>query len=236
MKNQINALVFGLMASAIMFSGCGNLEIVKRRHMPGYHVSVNKDVKHEKPAKESAETAKADETIGAMDIRDVRVKNTTTETEATLSASSVSSVPYSAVNVAPKAATVAKQQTKWKDFSSFDFKQDLAKTKTAINSAPGSNTHWMAWVSFGTGLGASFFGLISLIVAFFAVSLWPLAILLGAAAITFAIIHKAKGYPGERFSKLGLLFGIIGASLGFIAMLIWILRVAGVFGAGIRRL
>ena len=69
-----------------------------------------------------------------------------------------------------------------------------------------------------------------LIAAFFAVPLWPLAILLGAAAITFAIIHKAKGYSGERFRKLGLLFGIIGAGLGLIAIIIWIIGIAGVFG------
>ena len=231
----MNPLMVGLIASVIMFSSCGNVEIVKRRHMPGYHVSVNKAVKHEKPAKESAEIAKTNESIESIDIRDAQLKNDD-EFQETLTASSVSSSSFASVNVAPKSTSASKQKTKWNDFSSFDFKQDLAKTKNAINSAPGSNTHWMAWVSFGTGIGAAFFGLISLIVAFFAVSLWPLAILLGAAAITFAIIHKAKGYTGERFSKLGLLFGIIGASLGFIAMLIWILRVAGVFGSGIRRL
>ena len=222
----------GLMASVIMFSSCGNVEIVKRRHMPGYHVSVNKAVKHEKPAKESAEIAKTNESIESIDIRDAQLKNDD-EFQETLTASSVSSSSFASVNVAPKSTSASKQKTKWNDFSSFDFKQDLAKTKNALNSsAPVSDTHWMAWVSFGTGLGASFFGLISLIVAFFAVSLWPLAILLGAAAITFAIIHKVKGYSGDRFRKLGLLFGIIGAGLGFIAMLIWIMGIAGVFGRG----
>lgn len=232
MKNQLNALMVGLMASVIMFSSCGNVEIVKRRHMPGYHVSINKNVKHEKPAKETAETAKADESVGSMDIRNAQIKNDI-EIEPTLTASSVSTASIPSVNVSKKETISSNQKTKWNDFSSFDFKQDLAKTKNALkSSAPVGDTHWMAWVSFGTGLGASFFGLISLIVAFFAVSLWPLAILLGAAAITFAIIHKAKGYSGDRFRKLGLLFGIIGAGLGFIAMIIWIMGVAGVFGRG----
>ncbi len=218
------------MASAVMFSSCGNVEIVKRRHMPGYHVSVNKNVKHEKPAKETAETAKADESVGTMDIRDAQIKNNI-EIEPSLTASSASTASIAPVNVSKKEVITSKQKTKWNDFSSFDFKQDLAKTKNALKpSAPVGDTHWMAWVSFGTGLGASFFGLIAIIVAFFAVSLWPLAILLGAAAITFAIIHKVKGYSGERFRKLGMLFGIIGAGLGLIAMIIWIMGIAGVFG------
>jgi hypothetical protein len=88
----------------------------------------------------------------------------------------------------------------------------------------------MAWVSFGTGLGASFFGLIGFIVAFFGITLWPLAILLGAAAITFAILHSKGGYEGERFRKLGLLFGIIGAGLGTLGMIIWIVWAVGGFG------
>lgn len=235
MKNQLNAHVLGLIASAIIFSSCGNVEIVKRRHMPGYHVSVNKPVKHEKPAKESIETAKADESFGTMDIRNAQLKNDL-EIEETLTASSVSTASIAVANESKKETVIGKQTSEPKEFSNVGFQHELAMTKNAITQAPGSNTHWMAWVAFGTGIGAAFFGLISLIVAFFAVSLWPLAILLGAAAITFAIIHKSKGYPGERFSKLGLLFGIIGAGLGFIAMIVWILRVAGVFGAGIRRI
>ena len=68
------------------------------------------------------------------------------------------------------------------------------------------------------------FAFIALIVAFFGYALWPTAILLGVAAIVFAIINKKKGWSGEKMRKLGLLFGIIGAGVGLLAMIVWFSR------------
>jgi hypothetical protein len=232
MKNMIRPLMIGLVATAFVMSGCGNVDIVKRRHMPGYHVEVNKKVKHEKGTIES-EVAKAEpmkhETVQNREAQ----LNASMDAEETLTASATpKSNEFIEKSNATDASPKAKKTIKEVLVSDFDFKHQLAQTKSALKaSAPAGGAHWMAWVAFGTGIGAAFFGLIGLIVAFFGIPLWWLAILLGIAAIVFAIIHSKNNYTGERFRKLGLLFGIIGAGLGIIGMIIYIVWAVGGFGA-----
>lgn len=233
MKNMMKPLVFGLFATAFVFSGCGNVDIVKRRHMPGYHIEVNKKVKHDKAAPEAAESAVVSKKIESIEVRDAHLNESILAEEALTA--SAAPVVGAAVET-PAAAKASKESAspeKRNFISQFDFKHQLNQTKNALKAAaPAGNTHWMAWVAFGAGLGAAFFGLIGLIVAFFGIPLWWLAILLGITAIVFAIIHSKNNYSGERFRKLGLLFGIIGAGLGIIGMIIYIVWAVGGFGVG----
>jgi len=231
MNKMLKPLVVGLFATTFVFTGCGNVDIVKRRHMPGYHIEVNKKTKQDKPEAETAETASLTKKYETVEVRDAQVSEPIVQEEVLMAsaAPTVAAVeePTEDVNKQGRKAEV-----KGNFISQFDFKQQLAETKNALKAAaPASGTHWMAWVAFGTGIGAAFFGLIGLIVAFFGIPLWWLAILFGITAIVFAIIHSKNNYSGERFRKLGLLFGIIGAGLGIIGMIIYIVWAVGGFGA-----
>jgi hypothetical protein len=226
MKNIQRSLI-GLLASVFILSGCGNIDIVKRRHMPGYHVEVNKKSKHEKAAKDDAQVARAEQQFESIGQREATLVSEETEQEI-LSASAAPNA-LEVVNLKPR-PTEREVFDSAMERTMVNFKHDLAATKAALRpTAVNTNTHWMAWVSFGAGLAATLFGFIGLIVAFFGIPMWWLAILFGVTAIVFAIIHSKNNYQGATFRRLGLLFGIIGAGLGIIGMLIWILRVAGVF-------
>jgi hypothetical protein len=226
MRN-IQLSVFGLLASALILSGCSNIEIVKRRHMPGYHVELNRNAKQAKPAKEDMQQARAEQNFETAEVREAQVETTAPEQE--VITTSAAPVATSALVTKPKAASTSTTTTALDRGMEF-FKHELAATRTALKPSPvNRNTHWMAWVAFGAGLASSLFGLIGLIVAFFGIPMWWLAILFGVTAIVFAIIHAKNNYQGETFRRLGLLFGIIGASLGLIGLIIWALRSAAVF-------
>ncbi len=229
MRN-IQLSVFGLLASALILSGCSNIEIVKRRHMPGYHVELTKNTKQAKPAKEDLEVASAKQDFETAEVREAQVETTAPEQEVVIA--SAAPIATSALVAKPKASNThsSTATTTALDRGLEFFKHELAATRTALKPSPvNRNTHWMAWVAFGAGLASTLFGFIGLIVAFFGIPMWWLAILFGITAIVFAIIHSKNNYQGETFRRLGLLFGIIGASLGLIGLIIWALRTAAVF-------
>lgn len=225
MKNMQLSL-FGLLASVFILSGCSNIDIVKRRHMPGYHVEVNKKMKHEKPAKDDVQTASVEQGVKSIDAREASLTASELQEE-TLTASST-----------PLSSEIAKAERKADRKEAIDravektmtsFQHELAVTKKALKPAVNTNTHWMAWVAFGAGIGSAVFGFLGIIVAFFGIGLWAAALTFGIAAIVFAIIHSKNNYQGAAFRRIGLILGIVGASLGIIGMMIWILRLAGVF-------
>jgi hypothetical protein len=226
MKHLQRSLL-GLLFTTFILTGCGNIDIVKRRHMPGYHVELNRNAKQAKPAKEDMQQARAEQNFETAEVREAQVETTAPEQE--VITTSAAPVATSALVTKPKAASTSTTTTALDRGMEF-FKHELAATRTALKPSPvNRNTHWMAWVAFGAGLASSLFGLIGLIVAFFGIPMWWLAILFGVTAIVFAIIHAKNNYQGETFRRLGLLFGIIGASLGLIGLIIWALRSAAVF-------
>lgn len=240
---QLQALI-AVLAAGMMFSSCGNIDIIKRKYRPGFHVDISK--KRQK-TKVAAETAVADsrkaEKMKAVESKALAAADV--DEEIMLTADVAEAKPLIEKEARPLTLKQEKKQ-KMKDvlqtreFENMTFGRQMRTIQNSLMGpkAPAGDTHWMAWVSFGTGIGAAAFGLIGLIVAFFGIALWPAAILLGVAAIVFAIIHKKKGYAGERFRKLGLLFGIIGAGLGLVAMIIWAVAITtGAFGRrrGFRR-
>jgi hypothetical protein len=107
--------------------------------------------------------------------------------------------------------------------------QDRMKSieREVFKPKPVANVEWMKWVSFGTGIGSLAFGALALTfailtVVFFSGFVWGaavLAILLGAAAITFSLIYKRNNGTDSK-SRLGFIFGIIGAGLGFLAIVL----------------
>jgi len=225
MKN-IQRSLLGLLATAFILSGCSNIDIVKRRHMPGYHVEVNKKSKYEKPAKDDAQMARAEKQMENVPSREASLKTVDTEEEI-LTASAAPLSPE--IDRAERKANRKEAMDRATEKTMTTFQHELAVTKKALKPAVNTNTHWMAWVAFGAGIGSAAFGLLGLIVAFFGIGLWAVALTFGVAAIVFAIIHSKNNYQGAAFRRIGLILGIVGASLGIIGMMIWILRLAGVF-------
>ncbi|MCF8258263.1 MAG: hypothetical protein K9J06_11955 [Flavobacteriales bacterium] len=224
--NNMRISILGLLAAVFILSGCGNIDIVKRRHMPGYHVEVNKKAKQEKAGKNNAQVALAEQDMESMDPKSAALPSPSIEDgDLTASVAPVSPEVLRAARKAHRKAAIDNAVDK----TMTTFRHELAATKGALKPSPAGDTHWMAWVAFGAGIGAAFFGFIGVILAIFGFALWVPAIVFGVTAIVFAIIHAKKGYGGEKFRRLGLLFGIIGASLGMIGLIIWAIRIARVF-------
>lgn len=229
MKHLQRSLL-GLLFTTFILTGCGNIDIVKRRHMPGYHVELNRNVKQAKPAKEDVGVASAKQDLETAEVRQPQVVTAAIEQEVVTASAApmATSTPVAKPKASNSSSSTA--TTTALDRGMEFFKHELAATRTALKPSPvNRNTHWMAWVAFGAGLASTLFGFIGLIVAFFGIPMWWLAILFGITAIVFAIIHSKNNYQGETFRRLGLLFGIIGASLGLIGLIIWALRTAAVF-------
>lgn len=228
-RNAQLQLLIAIFMMGVMFSSCGNIDIIKRKYRPGFHVDVSKKRQKVKAAEESEVADSRDveqlETIEPRPIQQAKI-----EEETPMTADAGETAPMTRQQ---EKREKMKEALRSDEFQEMGFKQQMRviQNKLIKPDAPaGGNAHWMAWVSFGTGIGASAFGLIGLIVAFFGVTIWPLAIVLGVAAIVFAILHSKGNYAGERYRKLGLLFGIIGAGLGVLGMIIWIVWAVGGFG------
>lgn len=225
MKN-FRLSVIGLLASAFILSGCGNVDIVKRRHMPGYHVEVTKKAKTPKPVSDEVDMASVKVEVESIDTRVARLAAMELDQDALTASAAPSASEFARIE---RKAARKEAVDRAIEKTVTNFKHDLAETRNAFKPAANSNTHWMAWVAFGAGIGSAFFGFLGIILAFFGIGMWAAAITFGVAAIVFAILHSKNNYQGASFRRIGLILGIVGASLGIIGMLIWILRVAAVF-------
>lgn len=225
-KIQLQAL-FAVLVAGLMFSSCGNVDIVKRKYRPGFHVDISKKRQKTKvvEASETADARKADK-VNAVEVKKAEVATQEISDELTASTDATPSSPMSAVKDVNRNV---KKELHSPDFKglSFDRKMDRIKREVFGPKAPVANLEWMKWVSFGTGIGSLAFGAMAILFAFltavfFTGFVWGaavLAILLGAAAITFSLIYKRNNGTGTQ-SRLGLLFGIIGAGLGVLAIIV----------------
>lgn len=221
---QLQALVAVLFAG-MMFSSCGNIDIVKRKYRPGFHVDISKK-RDKRQVAEASETADARKTEKVKAAETKKAAVATQEISDDLTASSEPTSPFSAVK---EANANVKKEIRSRDYKglSFDRKMDRIKREVFNPKAPVANLEWMKWVSFGTGIGSLAFGAMALLFAFltavfFTGFVWGaavLAIFLGAAAITFSLIYKKNNGTGTQ-SRLGFIFGIIGAGLGLLAIIV----------------
>ena len=222
---QIQVLM-AVLAAGMMFSSCGNIDIIKRKYRPGFHVDLSKKRQKTK-ASEEPETAHAaeEESLTATDVRQAEAATQEAPDELIVSADPSIS-PFVAVTEANRNV---KNELRSPDFEglSFDRKMERIKREVFKTSPAVANLEWMKWVSFGTGIGSLAFGAMALLFAFltavfFTGFVWGAAVLalfLGAAAITFSVIYK-KNNGTDTQSKLGFIFGIIGAGLGVLAIIV----------------
>lgn len=214
--NLFKTSVFALMA--VFMASCANINITKRTHRPGYHIDVvkNNDRKVERNDQKIAKDATERPT---KNLEEMHTKSASVDaghgSENSIMASAASATPI----VSGNSSTLEKSSER--AYKRSDFRWTAKKKKSYKKPMFSSDDHWSAWVAFFAGAASLMFAMIALIVAFFGVALWPVAIVFGVAAIVFAIIHKKNGWSGEKMRKLGLLFGIIGAGVGLIATIIW---------------
>ncbi len=225
-KIQLQAL-FAVLVAGLMFSSCGNIDIVKRKYRPGFHVDISKKRQKTKVVEASATAdARKAEKVKAVEVKKAEVATQEISDELT---ASTDATPASPTAIVKEVNQNVKKELHSLDFKglSFDRKMDRIKREVFGPKAPVANLEWMKWVSFGTGIGSLAFGAMALLFAFltavfFTGFVWGaavLAIFLGAAAITFSLIYKKNGGSASQ-SKLGFIFGIIGAGLGLLAIIV----------------
>ena len=222
---QLKVLVSILMAG-MMFSSCGNIDIVKRKYRPGFHVDVSKKKQKQKVVeqselaeKRSSEKMKEAELktpkLDAQQVDDVLTADNSNAIVLTTNKQKMENI---------------KNTLRSDDVKGLSFEQKMKSIKREVfkpTKAPVAGTDWMKWVSFGTGIGSLAFGAMALIfailtVVFFSSFVWGaavLALLLGGAAITFSVLHKKNNGTGSQ-ARLGFIFGIIGAGLAVLAIIL----------------
>ncbi len=227
MKNQIKVqALIAVVAIGMMFTSCGNIDIVKRKYRPGFHVDVSKKNQHVKKVEQTSVTD-ARKVERGVEIKSKKVDKVDSMLDESLSADATSEKPRSKLIREKK--DKAKVDKVLKGIKNLDFKSWVRDAKKGIrpDKSAVAGQDWMSWVSFGTGIGAMAFGFLALLFAIlfgWSYFLW-IALLLAGAAITFAILHKSRNGSSTK-AKLGLLFGIIGGGLAVIAMIIWIVYLA----------
>ncbi|MBI1287335.1 MAG: hypothetical protein GC178_07115 [Flavobacteriales bacterium] len=225
-RNLQLQMLLAVLSAGLMFSSCGNIDIVKRRYRPGFHVDISKKQKksHEVEEPEVADARHA-EKVEPMESKQPTLASEKPSEELTASTENTPSDNFSAV--AEKKESM-KKQLHSPEFKEMSFKDRMRTIEHEMKKpSPVASTEWMKWVSFGTGIGSLAFGAMALLFAFltavfFTGFVWGaavLAILLGGAAITFSILYK-KNSGSSSQSKMGMLFGIIGAGLGVLAIIV----------------
>jgi hypothetical protein len=222
---QIHAMM-AVFAAGLMFSSCGNIDIIKRKYRPCFHVDISKKREKVEVAEDVAvaDTRKSEE-INRVEVAEPKALGSHEDLVLTVDASQAR--PQS---VQAEKRETMKQVVHSKEFKEMTFDERMKTIRREVlkpNSAPVAGTDWMKWVCFGTGIGSLAFGALALIfailtVVFFSSFVWGaavLAILLGGTAVTFSILHK-KNNGADSQSKLGFIFGIIGAGLGLLAIIL----------------
>ena len=221
---QLQALV-AVLAAGFMFSSCGNIDIIKRKYRPGFHVDISKKQQKSTPVDQPVQHD--DRTADVMQPLPTQ-KGAVEVADEPLVLTADAAAPVAPTYTAQVRSSM-KQTVHTEAFKEMNFEDRMRTIRREVlkpNPAV-ANLEWMKWVSFGTGIGSLAFGAMALLFAFltavfFTGFVWGaavLAILLGAAAITFSLIYKRNNGTGPQ-SRLGFIFGIIGAGLGVLAIIV----------------
>ena len=210
----------------LLLSACGNVDIVKRKYRPGFHVDITKKrQKSNEIEKEVAADKRKNLTTKATEIAVIEK-----QTEEIINSSVVSSSNASTPDIKSQIKSEKTSQlTSLPNFSklSFDRKLQLIKNQVFTTKPRGRAQGWMQWAAFGSGLASMIFGVLAVVfAALFASSyfVWP-ALIFSVAAIVFAILYKQSNGTDPK-ARLGLIFGIIGGGLAIIALTIWVVLIA----------
>ena len=223
---QLQALIT-IVSVGMMFSSCGNIDIVKRKYRPGFHVDLSKKRDKQKVAYASkAKDARKAEKATAMETKKATVSKNEIDDNLTASADFT---PTTELTTNKEIKSRLKREMKTPEFKGLTFDRKMDRIKREVFKKPTTvgNNSWMRWVAFGTGIGSLAFGFFAFLFAILTAVFWTsfiwgaavLAILLGAAAIVFYILYKNENGTDPK-AKLGFIFGIIGAGLGVLAIIL----------------
>jgi len=227
---HIQALI-AIFAVGMVFQSCGDIDIVKRRYRPGYHVDVTKNNKKTKAAPETevADSRKAEKlkTIESKKAK-VVVDKEDNSLAALADKGALNSRSIKRNNNSEKMDKV------FQGLKGLDFKRQMRDAKKGIrpDKSAGTIDDWMSELSLGVAIGA----VVSAILFFLLgvggtwVFFLPLiALFLAVSAIVFAILHKKQGGDSPK-ATIGLIFGIMIAGLAIIALVVGLILILLLFG------
>jgi hypothetical protein len=214
---QLKVLI-AVLSAGMMFSSCGNIDIIKRKYRPGFHVDISK--KREK-AKTTNKSTVAD------NRKSEKLKSATSKPPQSLKFISDDAITASTKKVEPvkkkKQRNTESSLLSLPDFKNLSFDRKMKTIKNAIfKPKPRGGNHWMQWVAFGAGILSMALGFMALLLSFLLITpylIWP-AMILSATAIIFAFLYKNANGTDPK-GRLGLIFGIIGGGLAIIALIVW---------------
>lgn len=238
MKKQLELSVIPvILLSAFLLQSCGNVDIVKRRYRPGFHVDVSKKRQKQKPVE--TKTINVDELAGQTNQLTVkepkRIGKTLQEEKL-----EKKPAPVFEASIAPKTRVKSKPVSKLNDFMLTPIREiKREKLNSGLRRAVFNNTEddkygWSTIAIVSTGLGVVGFGMLITGVILFAsfivgggFAFWwlflLLAILFGIAGMVTGIIGLRQTRRGEKrgrgFALVGMISGIVSLAAGLITML-----------------
>ena len=216
-------VLLAIISAGIMFSSCGNVDIVKRKYRPGFHVDISKKRQKTKTAevKSVADNRKMEK---AEVVATIIPKALKTESNDALTASTQEVAPVKKERKTKTEGALLSLP----DFKNLSFDRKMKTIKNEIfKPKPRGGSHWMKWVAFCAGILSLTFGFFALLFAFlFATSyfIWP-ALIFSGGAIVFALLYKNANGTDPK-ARLGMIFGIVGGGLALIALIIWAIWVS----------
>lgn len=201
---------------AIMLASCADIDIVKRRYRPGYHIDITKKKEQPKPGQATAKVEKS-ESKAQKQIVSKPIQIADPQPSSELALANVGQPMVQIQKNSEELSAKAERKVQRSDFRWSAKKKKKHPKKPMFTSSD----HWSAWVAFFTGAAGATFGIIGFIVAFFGIAVWPMAIVFGAAAIVFSIIHMKNDWSGKDMRKWGFILGLVGAGLGLLSLIIW---------------
>jgi len=239
MKNHSFLLLMAFVSSGLFISGCSNLEITKRRYMPGYHIELGNKKQEARPAAETAAAPKAtEETMTAMETPAAQITIPTSYSpaappmEGELTASTSKGIAPSTKPGKPARSLAAlTDELVLKPFR--ELKQEKADSELRRAVFPEEGDEKYGWSVVGIiALGLSMIALVALLIGLATLvsggAFWFIPLILGfvfgLTGMILGIIGvrqtKNGGKRGRGFALAGMILGILTFALSLVALVI----------------
>ncbi|MFM1876184.1 MAG: hypothetical protein RL266_1921 [Bacteroidota bacterium] len=237
MKFSTSHSFIAILLAAFTFQSCGNIDIVKRRYRPGFHVELSTKQQDRRQINES------DVAVGAEEKLVQEIEKTPETASATVISTdpivefTASTQPTDGVKVQPK--KVGKQNVAEILFTPFtELKQEKlnGELRRAVFQSQEDEKHgWSVLGIVGMSLGVLGLGLVATGLAFLVsfifsggIGFWWIfclvGLILGIAAMVTGILGMRETGRGEKrgrgFALAGMISGIVSLALGLIG-LVW---------------
>lgn len=235
-----------IILSALVFQSCGNIDIVKRRYRPGFHVDISK--KKDQRSKAECTVSESEVALEKLDAKEaelpteeLQVENIKTEHEQieTLEASTETK-PSFRTKLTFENVVIAPFREARKT------KLDDSLRRAVFNKPEDEKYGWSTIAIVSTGLGVLGLGLVITAMIFLVsfifsggIAFWWIfglaGLLVGIAGMVTGIVGMRQTGAGEKrgrgFALAGMISGIISLALGLIGlfwgMIYWLINNLG---------